>query len=258
MMDLLELFTLDQRQNINLPFARREVTPQLVRIISNTEPTWASILYSHLDEHSADAAIAAEIDYFQTLGVSFEWKVYEGDSPSDLKTRLARQGFQTAEAEALAILELQNAHWLTPPALEIRKITTLEALVDVQNVQKAVWGGDDLIPRLSRYLAEKPEAMSIYVAYEQGLPAAAAWAEFYENSPFVGFWGGATRAEHRGKGLYRSLVAVRVAESIARGYQFAYVDASPMSRPILERLGFRVLTHSYPYFFEVSKEPDER
>jgi hypothetical protein len=46
------------------------------------------------------------------------------------------------------------------------------------------------------------------------------------------------------------VVAVRAQEAIGRGYRFLTVDASDMSRPILLKRGFELLTYTYPYFWK--------
>ena len=56
--------------------------------------------------------------------------------------------------------------------------------------------------------------------------------------PAGGLWGGSTLPDYRKQGLYTGLLAVRAREAQARGRRFLTVDASPMSRPILERFGF--------------------
>jgi GNAT superfamily N-acetyltransferase len=50
--------------------------------------------------------------------------------------------------------------------------------------------------------------------------------------------GGATRADARGRGVYRALVRARWSEAVARGTPALTVGAGAMSGPILERLGF--------------------
>jgi predicted acetyltransferase len=64
-------------------------------------------------------------------------------------------------------------------------------------------------------------------------------------------WGGATLATHRGKGYYTALVAARLQEAMQRGARFLFIDASPMSRPILERRGFVFLGFSKPCVFRL-------
>jgi predicted GNAT superfamily acetyltransferase len=51
--------------------------------------------------------------------------------------------------------------------------------------------------------------------------------------------GGATRPEARGRGAYRALVRARWDEAVRRGHPQLVAQASKMSRPVLERVGFR-------------------
>jgi GNAT superfamily N-acetyltransferase len=85
------------------------------------------------------------------------------------------------------------------------------------------------------------------VAVADGEPVCAARMEFCPGTGFAGLWGGGTLPAWRGKGIYRALVAHRAREAAAAGYQYLQVDASDLSRPILERLGFAVLSTTTPY-----------
>jgi predicted GNAT family acetyltransferase len=86
----------------------------------------------------------------------------------------------------------------------------------------------------------------VFVAYEDDKPVSSARITYDPNSQFAGLWGGATLDSHRGKGYYKTLVAARLQEAMQRGVRFLYIDASPMSRPILERRGFIFLDYSRP------------
>jgi GNAT superfamily N-acetyltransferase len=66
-------------------------------------------------------------------------------------------------------------------------------------------------------------------------------------------WSLSTLAAYRGQGLYTALLAARAQESIQRGIRFLTVDASPMSRPILEKLGFQWLSTFYPRKWQPQK-----
>ena len=53
--------------------------------------------------------------------------------------------------------------------------------------------------------------------------------------------GGATLPAHRGRGLYRVLLAARLREALRRGTPRLITQAGRMSQPILARLGFRAV-----------------
>ena len=59
---------------------------------------------------------------------------------------------------------------------------------------------------------------------------------------FAGLYGGGTRPDYQGRGVYLALVAARAAEARRRGHRYLTVDARETSRPILQRIGFEPLT----------------
>jgi predicted acetyltransferase len=93
--------------------------------------------------------------------------------------------------------------------------------------------------------------MSVYVAYVNQQPASAAWVYFPKQSQFASLWGGSTISGFRKQGFYTSLLAVRAQEAKARKRRYLTVDASPMSRPILEKFGFEMIAYSYPCKWKV-------
>jgi hypothetical protein len=79
----------------------------------------------------------------------------------------------------------------------------------------------------------------VYLAYVDDRPVARATASFGEHG--VTLFGGATLPEARGRGAYRALVAARWDDAVVRGTPLLVTQAGRMSRPILERLGFRAV-----------------
>jgi GNAT superfamily N-acetyltransferase len=204
------------------------------------------VIYSRLDPLTVDAAIEEQIAYFEQIGREFEWKVHSHDLPHDLKSRLVKRGFEAEEEEALVVLDLNEvALTATPPdSVEIHRLTDPAALDDVMAVRDRVWGSDPtgLRNALAEEMRADPAGLSVYVAYEGKQPICCAWARFPVGTQFATLWGGATLPEQRGRGVYKAIVAARAEEARRHGARFLTVDAGPMSRPILERLGFRSLT----------------
>ncbi len=95
-------------------------------------------------------------------------------------------------------------------------------------------------------LANYPDQISVYVVYVDEKPASTAWIYFPKHSQFASLWGGASLSGYRRQGLYTSLLAARAQEAKARRVRFLTVDASPMSRPILEKFGFERIDWTYP------------
>jgi len=105
---ILALFDQEQRREVHFSDVRREVTPTVVRQVGLYHPE-SAIIYSWLNPANVEAAIREEIAYFSGLDHDLEWKVYEHDSPADLKERLLAHGFEAEETEALVILDIETS-----------------------------------------------------------------------------------------------------------------------------------------------------
>ena len=190
------------------------------------------------------------MNYFESIGQDFEWKLYDYDQPSDLKDRLETHGFIIEEAEAIMVLDLEDApeiFW-QPVLHTVQQITDPKNLVDVQSVEQQVWDEDYsyLLEFLGNALSNYPDQMSVFVAYINEQPASAAWIYFPNHSQFASLWGGSTLSSFRKQGLYTVLLAVRAQEAKAHNVRYLTVDASIMSRPILEKFGFEMIAYAYP------------
>ncbi len=247
---LLGLFDTHERIGADYPRYRREVAGSKVRMISLEEGGHHYLAYSRLTEDDADAAIDEELRFFGGLGQGFEWKLYSHDGPPDLKQRLAARGFSVGDDEAVMALELAalpkeltGAH-----GHDVRKVVDEQGIADYARLNAEAWPDDDeaWANSLATTLRQKLERMSAWVAYVEGRPVCAARIDFPGHSPFASLWGGATLEGFRKRGLYTAVLAERAREAIARGYRFLTIDASPMSRPIVERHGFRLLAISNP------------
>ena len=254
--ELLTLFTREQRIEVNFPDMRREVLGNVIRQVSPTNES-GFIVYSNLDESNVEQAISEQIAFFERLGHNFEWKVYDYDRPLDLKERLRKRGFEVGEPEALMALDLgygptlletavpAGIRCIQPPA-EINLIDAIVALVE------QVWGSDhrELGERLKRDLQTDPKQLSVWAAYRDGKVVSAAWTYFQAPGSFASLWGGSTLPEYRCQGLYSGLLAARSQEAFRRGFRFLTVDASEMSRTILQKFGFELLSFSTPCVWE--------
>ena len=248
--DIRKLYDQQQRISIDYPRIKREVTARTVRLVDKINER-GTVIYSNLDEGNADAAIREEIAYFRKLQIAddLEWKLFDYDQPADLKDRLIKHGFVPQDPDAVLILDLQAVPpvLLEPIPQDVRRITDPALLSDMIAVHKGVWDEDQswLINSLGRTLREKPQELSVYIAYVDGNPASAGWIDYHEGNPFAGLWGGSTLPEYRKQGLYTALVKARVQEAIERGIRYLTIDASPMSRAVLEKFGFALMAYAW-------------
>ena len=257
--EILALFDEQERRLNTHPSYERQETAEVVRHMHTDKTRRSFIIYTDITAVNADDIIARELALYQAVGgAGLEWKTYSHDSPADLGERLMAHGFVDEGLETLLILELGNAPAILkqPVTADVRRLTKPAQIADVVSVHEQVWG--DGFAWLNDYLCHalenEPEYWHIYAAYVDDEPACAAWIYLPKNSPFAGLWGGSTVEKHRGKGLYTAVVATRLQEAVARGYRFLMIDASDMSRPILEKQGFTVLGYTRPYFWNNDKK----
>ncbi|GIP22207.1 GNAT family N-acetyltransferase [Paenibacillus sp. J22TS3] len=247
--DLIKLFNKEQRIEADYPGVRKEFAGPIIRSLS-IDGIDNCIIYSELDDRNADEAIEDQLRYFRQQGMKFEWKVYDFDRPHDLKDRLIARGFNPGEAEALLILELQPDHELLrlPIPSSIRRVTDSSKIDGIIALEDSVWeeSHQELGKRLKEELSSTPEQLAIFVAEHEGQTVSAAWMYFHEGTSFCSLWGGATLELLRGQGHYKALLAARAQHAWNHGYRMLMVEASPMSRPILEQKGFVFLGYSYP------------
>jgi GNAT superfamily N-acetyltransferase len=205
-----------------------------------------------------DALIVRQRDHFAALGMPVEWKTYAYDQPDDLPQRLIEAGFAPDERETLVVAEASALSGLATevPGVTIRETSSDDDFEAIGRLHTEVWEDDwgwivdDLRDRAHRL---GPDGIRILVAEADGRVVSAAWLVMRPGTPFAGLWGGSTLASHRGRGIYRGLVSRRAAIAQEAGYRYLQVDASDMSRPILERLGFDVLTTTTPYVWRTGR-----
>ncbi|RMI30477.1 GNAT family N-acetyltransferase [Streptomyces triticirhizae] len=233
------------------PGARVERTGPVVRQTS-ARGGWSGVLWSGFaSAREADAAIAEQLRHYGALGLPFEWKQYAHDRPDDLGQRLTAAGFRAEEPETVLVAEVaaleRRPVW--PDGVTARRVTEPAGLDPVIEVHRRVFGGDQepLRRRLLAQLAEAPDRVRVLLVLAGELPVSAARLELSPDGDFAGIWGGGTLPAWRGRGIYRALLAHRVALAAEAGARWLHVDALPPSRPILERLGFLPLAVTTPY-----------
>jgi hypothetical protein len=246
---ILDLFNQHLRIEMLEPNSRRERTDSVVRKVSlSNEPGFIS--YSEMYESNADSIIDEQIAYYQQLKQQFEWKVFDYDQPSDLKERLQKKGFTLEKSEALMISDLTEANQLLDIQVlpEVKRLTTELEIWDIIKLEEEVWNENyhDLGQRLVRDFNDSSTNLSLYGAYVDGKIASAAWLYLHEGTPFASLWGGSTLADYRKRGYYSSLLAIRARVASEKGYPLLIVDASYMSKPILEKHGFHCYGNSTP------------
>jgi GNAT superfamily N-acetyltransferase len=218
----------------------------VVRVISATGG-WSGVTYADLTGRDADAAIAAQI---ARLPGSWEWKHFAHDAPPDLPERLLAAGFEREEPETLMVADLEHVvlDEPAPPGIELHAVG-VDGVADMVAVHDAVFGVSHADLGAAVIAALPRGTVLPVVAYDRDVPVAGARLELYEGTQFAGLYGDSTLPSHRGRGIFRALVAYRAAIARERGVRYLQADALETSRPLFARLGFAELTTTTPYIW---------
>jgi GNAT superfamily N-acetyltransferase len=226
----------------------------VIRHVGKGENSWSAVLWSDLDESTADAAIAEQVRYFAGLGREFEWKHYSHDRPADLGERLLKAGLVPEDPEALMVAEIAGppTQPVLPEGVRIERVTDAAGVHLMAEANLAAFGRPS---RHTQYLLEQverdPGSLTALVVMAGDRPVCSARMEFHQGTDFASLWGGGTAPDWRGKGIYKATVAWRTRLAADLGYRYLQVDASDDSRPILARLGFHRLSTTTPYNYEL-------
>ncbi|SCK35949.1 Acetyltransferase (GNAT) domain-containing protein [Streptomyces sp. WMMB 714] len=198
-----------------------------------------------------DRLIARQRDRFAERGEAVEWRTHEHDEPPELPGRLLAAGF-TPERRRTVLLARTSGTPQEPDLPEgvvVRRVTGERDMRRIAEMQSEVWGGDLswLAGVLTGRTAAAPEETVVLTAEAAGRVVCTAWMFLSVETGHAGLRGGTTLPGWRGRGIYRSLVALRAKAAAERGVPYLHVEASADSRPVLTRLGFHAVTTMTPY-----------
>jgi predicted GNAT family acetyltransferase len=173
------------------------------------------------------------------------------DHAPRLHEALLENGFAPDEQESIMIgsAEALAVDLPLPPGVTLRRVTAEADVRAMSAMQDEVFGdppSDEMANALLRRLGFG-DGMELWVVGAEGRIVSAGRLEPVAGTTFAGIWGGATRAEWRGRGLYRALTAARARSAIAAGKSLIHSDSTEYSRPILERSGFVKVSTTTPY-----------
>lgn len=196
------------------------------------------VLLAVLDE--ADVERVIDETAAQYAGIRYRWSLGPDCRPLDLDARLARRGFRR---EDIRVMVAPTALSVEPPPPGVRVVKVGAAELSAYSAVVAAGWGMAVEPVHAFHqaiLRDHAHRFSFHLAYDGDVPAGAAGACFLARSVFL--QGAVVLPRHRGRGLYRALVAARLTEARARGSSLATSHArSHTSAPIAARMGFEVL-----------------
>lgn len=180
-----------------------------------------------------------------------EWKTRGHDRAPGLHEALVGNGFLPDEPESIMIGAARSltGDVALPEGVALRRVTEEADVRSMLAMQGDVFGeaisvsvADGVLRLLALY-----DGMQLWVAEAEGRIVSAGRLEPVHGTEFAGIWGGATREEWCGRGIYRALTAARARAALELGKSLINSDSTEFSRPILERSGLRKVSTTTPY-----------
>ena len=232
------------------PNATREDTGYAV-LIDGPDPSPLNRFAARVRiEGNPDPAIVEVRAWFRHRGRNaFTWKLGPNTTPSDLESRLRSHGAHQDEAEPEHTAMVLDREPPSVPAIDVRVVESYEDFLTAAEIIFVGFGGSltaDEIAMMREALPERynqyrnQSVSKRYLAFVDGVPVGMATA-IQTSAGVMALGGGATLPDARGRGAYRALVHARWVDAIRAGSSALATQASGMSRPILERLGFRAV-----------------
>lgn len=180
-----------------------------------------------------------------------EWKTRGHDHAPGLHEVLLENGFTAGEPESIMLGEarLLAADFPLYDGVTLRRVTE-EADVRAMSAMSDEAFGDPISDEMANALLRRlslGDGMELWVAEAGGRMVSAGRLEPVRGTDFAGIWGGATRSDWRGRGVYRALTAARARSALRMGKALIHSDSTEYSRPILERSGLVKVSTTTPY-----------
>jgi hypothetical protein len=202
------------------------------------------VMLSHLTDGDVDRTIDEAVADYRTLGLIFRWAATPLCAPSDLSARLRARGFESWPARGMAC-ETSRELGAPPAGVTLERIEP--GTVDVY-ARTSLQGWAAEIPftetgvallceDLLWSLAQRSPRYAYFLARCGGEPAGTAGVVLKKSCGYL--IGAQVLTRFRGRGVYRALVAARLAVLRSAGLELACTLArEASSAPLLERMGF--------------------
>lgn len=217
---------------------------------STKSPQGNEVVYSRVAAGDAERIARDTIAGYAALGLPFKWCVGPLTEPTDFGALLDRLGFASWPGRGMAV---SPAQWTcsAPQDVTVERIT-VDTFEDYYTTTVRGWASE--VAEADSWRISMREALArgmhhYYLARLGGEPVGT--AGMVVKARCVYLMGGNVLESHRGRGIYRALIDERLRDAADRGITLAVTQArEATSAPILDKLGFETLYHSYMYKWE--------
>jgi hypothetical protein len=173
-----------------------------------------------------------------------QWEVGSRAEPPGLVDLLLARGVVRDRDPYAVALVLTDAPPAAPPGVLVRRVETFADFVAANEVQwEAFEAPPDEVDEARALLPRRWDARQgvMHAVWLEGEVVGAGTCVATPHGLLL--YGGATASGARGRGAYRALLRARWDEAVALGAPALLTQGGAMSRPILERVGFRAVGH---------------
>jgi GNAT superfamily N-acetyltransferase len=202
---------------------------------------WNSVQRQRFEAHEVDDVVSEARRLLRERGrSSTQWEIGSAAQPEDLVSRLLERGLVHDKEPFAVALVLQREPPPAPDGIVARRVETFDEFAAANEVQWEAF--DTPQDEIEEYRAMLPDRwrephVIMHAAWLDGEIVSAGTCAPTKHGLVL--FGGATRPSVRGRGAYRALIRARYDEAVATGTPALLTQAGAMSRPILERTGFR-------------------
>jgi len=229
-----------------LPAKRRKLTDDLILIDEQGTASFRLALRNRFADAEVEDRIRDVRGWFRDAGrEDFTWVVGTRSRPLDLAERLLAAGATPAaddpEMAAMVLTEAPDP----VDSIDIRVSTTLaDSLVGRDLIAELFEIPADAVPSddEQRKIWERVRTTDwcTFLAYADGRAVGRASCASTSAGPLELLNAGVLPA-YRGRGIYRALLRARWDEAVRRQTPILVTQAGSLSRPILERMGFKTI-----------------
>jgi hypothetical protein len=200
---------------------------------------------SRIADEDADAVIDRTCAEYAAAGVPFKWFVGPDTTPSDMGRRLEARGFRGIAVRGMAI-EPNTWNVRSPADVSVDEVT-LATLEEYNACFATGWSmavPDTQTPTLTAAIISGRFRM--YIARIDGMAVGTCGIVIKPRSIYL--VGGNVLAAYRERGVYRAMLATRLAYATSAGIGLAVTQArEESSAPILAKLGFESVCSAVIY-----------
>jgi GNAT superfamily N-acetyltransferase len=224
-------------------FDRAHLPGAILTFQPGPHPYFANASAVRATDDTLDALVAECTEWFAAHGcAAFTWWLGPSTTPAGLADTLLARGATVLTTGTAMVLDSTPA---AGPEIDVREVVSLDGLTAYRSlIAESEALTDDqraaLMAGTERAWADMQGsggARRCFLAYVDDEPVAAGGLLLLPEGGAV-LSGGATRPQARGRGYYRALVSARWEIARDAGRPALLVQASPMSRPVLEGVGF--------------------